>query len=293
MKKVCTFILILVLVLAAAVSGCSEKKAAGAEGAADATDSMDAVDAVDATGATAENPDMPFEGKSLTVCSGAGLIKPMNELVWNFENETGAEIQVHYGGSAEIFGILAAQECDVFIPGAYYYTEQAMGKHYVFNDSVQNVTLHVPVIAVPSGNPGNISGIEDFAKPGIELALGDPNGPAIGKVAKKICSQAGILPKVEKNTIVRTTTVNQLLIYVVTGEVDATLIWEDMGSWGEANGKLELVPIPEDQNAIKTIPTAVSVYTKEPELAEAFNNYIAGEEAEGTWEKWGFEPCSP
>lgn len=299
MKKVCTFILILVLVLAAAVSGCSEKKAAGsedAEGIEDAADKADTAGvkgAVDTEGASAENPDMQFEGKSLTVCSGAGLIKPMNELVRNFENETGADIQVHYGGSAEIFGILAAQECDIFIPGAYYYTEQAMGKHYVFNESVQNVTLHIPVIAVPSGNPGKISGIEDFAKPGIELALGDPNGPAIGKVAEKICSQAGILPEVEKNTIVRTTTVNQLLIYVVTGEVDATIIWEDMGSWGEANGKLELVPIPEEQNTIKTIPTVVSVYTKEPELAEAFNNYIAGEEAEETWQKWGFEPCSP
>jgi molybdate transport system substrate-binding protein len=52
-----------------------------------------------------------------------------------------------------------------------------------------------------------------------------------------------------------------------------------------------MVPIPEEQNKIKTIPTAVSAYTEDPELAEAFNNYIAGEEAKEVWEKWGFEPC--
>ncbi|MCQ1534633.1 molybdate ABC transporter substrate-binding protein [Methanosarcina sp. KYL-1] len=272
MKKVCSFILILLLISVLSGSGCADKSSSEP---------------------VSENTAKAFEGRELTVCAGAGLMKPMNELVQEFENETGAEIQVHYGGSAELFGILASQECDVFIPGAYYYTEQAMGKHYVFNESVENLTLHVPVIAVPAGNPGNIGRLEDLAKPGVELALGDPKGPAIGKVSETLCSKAGILPEVENNTIVRTATVNQLLIYIISGEVDATIIWEDMASWGEARGKLELVPIPEGQNSIKTIPTAVSMYAKDPELAEAFNEYIASEGAEDSWEKWGFEPCSP
>ncbi len=64
-----------------------------------------------------------------------------------------------------------------------------------------------------------------------------------------------------------------------------------MANWGEASGKLKIIHIPEEQNKIKTIPTAVSVYTKDPELAKAFNAYIAGGEAEKTWEKWGFKPC--
>ena len=232
-----------------------------------------------------------FEGRQVTVCAGAGLIKPMNELIENFEKETGADIEVRYGGSAEIFGFLTSKECDIFIPGDYYYTEQAMDRNYVFNESVENLTLHIPVIAVPAGNPANISRLEDLAGPGVKLALGDPNGPAIGKVSEVICTQAGILSAVEKNIIVKTATVNQLLIYIASGEVDAAIIWEDMTSWGEASGKLEIVSIPEEQNKIKTIPTAVSIYTEDRELAEAFNTYIAGKEAKETWKKWGFEPC--
>ncbi|MGB9938461.1 substrate-binding domain-containing protein [Methanosarcina sp.] len=271
MKKVCAFIILLVLAMSLAGSGCTEK--------------------VSST-PISENSEKEFEGRQLTVCAGAGLVKPMNELIENFENETGADIEVRYGGSAEIFGFLTSKECDVFIPGDYYYTEQAMGRNYVFNDSVENLTLHIPVIAVPAGNLANINRLEDLAKPGLKLALGDPNGPAIGKVSETICIQAGILAAVENNTIVRTATVNQLLIYIVSGEVDAAIIWEDMASWGEASGKLEIVSIPEEKNKIKTIPTAVSVYTEDPELAEAFNTYIASEETEDTWEKWGFEPCN-
>ncbi|AKB80294.1 Molybdenum ABC transporter, periplasmic molybdenum-binding protein ModA [Methanosarcina horonobensis HB-1 = JCM 15518] len=270
MKKVCTFIIIMLLAMVLSGSGCAEKGASIP---------------------VSENQEKEFTGRQITVCSGAGLIKPMNELIANFENETGADIEVRYGGSAEIFGILTSKECDVFIPGDYFYTGQAMEKNYVFNESVANLTLHVPVIAVPEENPANISGLEDLANPRVKLALGDPNGPAIGRVSEAIFTKAGILPEVENNTIVKTATVNQLLIYVVSGEVDATIIWEDMASWSEASGKLEIIPIPEEQNKIKTIPTAVSIYTEDPELAEAFNVYIAGEEAEEVWEKWGFEPC--
>ncbi|AKB73487.1 Molybdenum ABC transporter, periplasmic molybdenum-binding protein ModA [Methanosarcina lacustris Z-7289] len=270
MKKICAFIIIMVLAIALAESGCAEKGASTP---------------------VLENQGKEFEGRQITVCSGAGLIKPMTELIGNFENETGADVEVRYGGSAEIFGFLTSKECDVFIPGDYYYTGQAMEKNYVFNESVTNLTLHIPVIAVPEKNPANISGLEDLAKPGVKLALGDPNGPAIGKVSETICEKAGILPEVENNTIVRTATVNQLLIYVVSDEVDAAIIWEDMANWGEASGKLKIIHIPEKQNKIKTIPTAVSVYTKDPELAKAFNAYIAGGKAEKTWEKWGFKPC--
>jgi len=271
MKKACAFIIIMVLAVFLAGSGCTEK--------------------MSPTPAS-NNSGNEFEGQKLTVCSGAGLIKPMNELIGNFENETGADIEVRYGGSAEIFGFLTSKECDVFIPGDYHYTEQAMERNYVFNDSVENLTRHIPVIAVPAGNPANISKLEDLAKPRVKLALGDPNGPAIGRVSEKICTQAGILPEVKNNTIVKTATVNQLLIYLTSGDADAAIIWEDMANWSEASGKIKVIPIPEKQNKIQTIPTAVSTYTEDPKLAEAFNTYIAGDEAKATWEKWGFKPCS-
>ena len=168
MKKVCAFIIIIVLALSLAGSGCAEKGASTP---------------------VSENPEKAFEGRQVTVCAGAGLIKPMNELIENFEKETGADIEVRYGGSAEIFGFLTSKECDIFIPGDYYYTEQAMDRNYVFNESVENLTLHIPVNAVPTGNTANISRLEALAGPGLKLALGDPNGPAIGKVSQVINTQ--------------------------------------------------------------------------------------------------------
>ena len=239
-------------------------------------------------------PEGKFVGKTIVVCSGAGLMKPMNELIKNFEEKTGAKVEVHYGGSAEIYGILTTTGCDVFIPGAYYYTKIAMEKGYLINDTVKNVTLHIPVIAVPEGNPKNIHSLKDLAKPGVRVVLGDPKACAIGKVAKKILEKNGLWENVSKNVVVFTPTVNQLLIYIATGQADAAIIWEDMTTWAEAKGKIEVIQIPPEQNIIKTIPTAVTVYAKKNgkfEVAKAFNDYITSEEGLKIWEKWGFKPC--
>ncbi len=234
----------------------------------------------------------PFEGQTLTVCSGAGLMKPMNGLISLFENETGAKVEVHYGGSSEIFGVLQTTcGCDVFIPGAWYYTEGAMKKGYILNDTVRNVTEHVPVIAVPKGNPKGIHSLEDLAKPGVRVVLGDPKACAIGKVAKKILEKNGLWDEVKPNVVVFTPTVNQILIYIATGQADAAIIWEDMVTWAQAKGKIEVIQIPGEQNSIKTIPTAVTTCAKKDghvEVAKAFNEFVANHTE--IWEKWGFRP---
>ncbi|RUM33567.1 MAG: molybdate ABC transporter substrate-binding protein [Archaeoglobus sp.] len=231
------------------------------------------------------------KGQTIVVCSGAGLMKPMNELIRLFENKTGIKVEVHYGGSGEIFGVLQTTGCDVFIPGAWYYMQQAMKKGYILDSTVKNVTYHIPVIAVPKGNPKGIHSLKDLAKPGVRVVLGDPRACAIGRVAKKILEKNGLWVKVKPNIVTFAPTVNQLIVYITTGQADAAIIWEDMTTWAQSKGKIEVIKIPRKQNIIKTIPTAVTIYAKKDghlEAAKAFNNFIANHTK--IWEKWGFKP---
>ncbi len=227
------------------------------------------------------------------VCSGAGLIKPMNELINLFKKKYDMKVEVHYGGSAEIFSILQTTcGCDVFIPGAYKYLEDVEKRGYILKDTVKKLVLHIPVIAVPKGNPGKIKSLEDLAKKGIKVALGDPKACAIGKVAVKILKKAHLWNKVKKNVITFTPTVNQLLIYIATSQVDAAIIWEDLTTWAQAKGKIETIQIK--PNIIKTIPTAVTTCAKNRKALKAallFNNFISSNSALKVWEKWGFKPC--
>jgi len=235
------------------------------------------------------------EVKSISLCSGAGLIKPINELITAFQKKYGIKVQVHYGGSAEIFGILQTTcGCDVFIPGAYKYTEDALKRGYIVKSSVKKVVLHIPVIIVPKGNPAKIRTLKDLAKPGVKLVLGDPKACAIGKVAKKILEKNHLWEKIKQNVIAFTPTVNQLLIYIATRQADASIIWADMVSWAKDKGKLEVIKIPKRQNIIKTIPTAVTTCAFKKGLfkkAKLLNDFISAPNSLKIWEKWGFLPC--
>jgi len=228
----------------------------------------------------------------LTVFSGAGLIKPMEELRANFQEAHQVVIDIHYGSSGEIFGMLAAgRPCDVLIPGAAKYTQDALKNGWVAEDTIRNLVLHTPVIAVSSGNPAGIRGLDDLARQGVRVAIGDPQAPAIGRVAKKILVAAGLWEKVQPNIEVYAPTVNQLLIYVALGQVDAAIIWEDLTAWAEGKGKIAVVPIDPTRNRVKTIPTAVCTQAADAQLARAFNQYVASPEGLAVWQKWGFTPC--
>lgn len=230
--------------------------------------------------------------EDLKVFSGAGLMKPMEELRQNFEKTHNVKIDIHYGSSGEIFGMLGVgQACDVFIPGAEKYTRDAIKNGWIDESTVKTIVNHVPVITVPGGNPAKITSLDDLGRPGVKVALGDPKAAAIGKVAKNILTDAGLWEKVNPNVVVFTPTANQLLIYTALGQADAAINWLDVTTWAEGKGKIAVVKIDAGRNLIKTIPTAVHVSAKENPLALELNDYIASEEGLMIWEKWGFERC--
>ncbi len=229
----------------------------------------------------------------LTIYSGAGLMKPMEVFRTQFEKQHDIKIKVHYAGSGEIFGMLGTgQCCDVFIPGAEKYNNDAKKNGWIKPGTDQAIVQHIPVIVVPKGNPGNIHSLEDLSRPDLKLTLGDPKACAIGRLSKKLLTENGLYEKVKPQVVVSGPTVNQLLIYVAMNRVHGTILWEDVVSWAAGKGKVEVIYIPEEQNMIKTIPCSVTNCSKNPELAEKFTRYISSDEAINVWEEWGFKRCT-
>jgi molybdate transport system substrate-binding protein len=230
----------------------------------------------------------------LIIYSGAGLMKPMNELKNGFETRYNIPVQLIYGGSGELFGMIATRKAgDVFIPGAEKYVKDAIKQGLVRAEGQRSVCYHVPIILVPADNPGHIQSLQDLARPGVRVALADAKAAAIGKVANAILKKNDLLEQVAKNVVVRPSTTNQLLIYTATGQVDACIAWEDQATWGQAKGKVDIVRIPSVQNAVKTIPSAVVTFSEQADKAQLFVDYIASAEGKALWKKWGFPIDKP
>ena len=225
--------------------------------------------------------------RSLTVYCGAGLNKAATEIGALFEKEHGVSILFNFAGSHTLLSQLEiVNKGDVFIPGEDYYMEIASTKKLVENPVP--IALHIPVIAVPKGNPKHIASLEDLAKPGIRLGLGDPKAAAIGKTAVDILKKNSLEQQVIKNVVTRTATVNELTVYVSLNQVDAVITWEDNAL--TAAEKMDMVPIPEDQNMIKTIPAAVLIRSQQKKPAQQFIDFLLSPPAKEIFKKYGFTP---
>ena len=227
----------------------------------------------------------PGKPSSLMVYCGAGMRKPMNEIGTLFERIYGVAVNYNYAGSNTLLSqIELMQQGDVYMPGATMYIEIAKDKGFV--DYEQNVSYHIPVIVVPEGNPANITCLQDLARPGVKVVLGDSKAAACGKIAKKILEKNGIFDAVDANTIARAATVNELVVYTCMGTADASIIWQ--ASLIGTENETDIIEIPKEQNLIKVIPIGTLTFSENKDYAKLFVDFVSSDEGKRVFEKYGF-----
>ncbi|MEA1944517.1 MAG: molybdate ABC transporter substrate-binding protein [Euryarchaeota archaeon] len=222
--------------------------------------------------------------ESLLVYCGAGMRKPMDEIGSLFKEQHGISVSYNYAGSNTLLSQMElTRKGDVYMPGATYYFDLAREKG--LTDYEQLIAYHVPVIAVPRGNPANITSLDDLTEPGVKVILGDPKAAAIGKLGNKILEKNGIYESVENNVIARGATVNELMVYVSMKQADASIIWGDLVVNSE---KVEIVAIPVEQNIIKIVPIGTLTSSEQKDTAKKFVDFVASPEGKAIFEKHGF-----
>jgi molybdate transport system substrate-binding protein len=227
--------------------------------------------------------DSPESSEVLLVYCAAGMKDPMEEIADLYQKERGVSIEYTHGNAAQLLSqIELLQSGDAYMPGARPYIQTAIDKGYV-NRSV-DVVYHVMIIAVPKGNPADITSIQDLARPGVRVALGEPDGPAVGKAAKKMLERDGQWEAVNANTVVTAATVNELVVYLEMGQADATIIWEDLYN----PVTMDIVEIPEDMGVVDVVPIGSLVFSKNPEIADDFIHYVSSDAVKVIFTKHGF-----
>ncbi|MCP4220170.1 MAG: molybdate ABC transporter substrate-binding protein [bacterium] len=221
----------------------------------------------------------------LVVYCGAGINKAASEIGSLYEKKTGVPILYNFAGSNTLLSQLQlVNNADIYIPAASYYLDIASQKGLVENRI--NIARHVPVIAVPKGNPKAVTCLEDLGKEGIRICLGDPKAAAIGKTAVAILEKNKLLEKVSKNIVTQTATVNEAVVFLGLRQVDAAIIWEDNAL--SAKKKIDMILIPFQQNCLETIPAGITTSCKRKKEAGDFIAFWKSPEAERILIRFGF-----
>lgn len=221
-----------------------------------------------------------LSGKTLQIYCGAGMTKPFEQISKIFKNETGCEMEVVYANAAQLqTQIKTTQQGDLFIAGSA--DELAPVKEYI--SVSKDLVKHIPVLAVKSGNPLEINGLNDLTKDGVKVVLGDGEATPIGKLSNKALTDLGILNNI--NIIARTTTAPEIFNALALGECDAIIVWKENVSGSD----VEIVNTTDLDNYIKTVPAASLTFCKDKETLDAFLKFLDSNKAKDIWKTNGYE----
>jgi molybdate transport system substrate-binding protein len=136
-------------------------------------------------------------------------------------------------------------------------------------------------IAVPAGNPGSLTGLEDFADELLLIGLCAEHVPC-GDFARLALANAGVMPSIDTDE----PDVKALLTKIEAGELDAGIVYiTDVLSAGSA---VQGVDIPPAVNVAADYPIAVLTNAPNPGAATAFVRFVLSEEGQGIMKTNGF-----
>ena len=234
--------------------------------------------------AAEETTEEPIE---LLVYSGAGLKKAMEQIKTAYEADHNVTIEYVYAGSAALISQLELSgKGDVLIVGSESTYTPAAEDGYA-SETYDLVAHHTPCIAVQAGNPKNITCLEDLAKEGVTVILGDSEANAIGKTAAKLITKNG-LEGINDNVVSLAATVNEIVTQIASGEADAGIVTIDNI---KNNDDIEIVEIPDEQNIDQLIPIGTLTTSEHPDAAQSFVDFVASDAGKQIFEDNGFAPA--
>ncbi len=229
--------------------------------------------------------------QNLMVFAGAASKPPLEEAAKAFEKKTGVKVDLIFGGSGIVLSqMILTKKGDIYFPGSSDYMELAKEKGVVYPETERIVVYLVPAINVPRGNPKNIKSLKDLAKPGVRVAIANPDGVCVGGYAVEIIEK-NFTPKEKaqfrKNLVNYLESCEKTATAVALGTVDAVVGWEVFEHWNPQ--RIQTIKLkPSEIVRIGYIPIAVSKFTKNRELAEKFINFIRSDEGKAIFRKYGY-----
>ncbi len=216
-------------------------------------------------------------GGTLLVYAGAAGKPPTEEAARRFEKETGIHVDLVFGGSGHVLSQMRlTRRGDLYFPGSSDYMEKAKRAGDVFPETERIVVYLVSAINVQAGNPKGIHGLEDLLRPGVRVAIANPEGVCVGSYAVEIIEGA-LTPeqrrRFRRNLVNYTASCSKTAAVVSLKAVDAVIGWRVFEFWDPE--RIETIPLePGQVQRIGYIPIAISRFTRQRDTAQRFIDFL-------------------
>jgi molybdate transport system substrate-binding protein len=228
---------------------------------------------------------------SLMVFAGAASKPATEEAAKAFEAKTGVKVDVIFGGSGYVLSqMMLGKKGDLYFPGSSDYMEVAKKKDVVFPETEKNIVYLVPAINVQKGNPKNVKTLKDLTRPGLKMAIANPEGVCVGLYAVEIV-ESFLTPEekeaFKKNLINYTESCEKTATAISLKAADAVIGWRVFHFWDPE--RIDTIPFEKSQIIrIGYIPIAVAKFTTNRPLAQQFIDFLLSEDGKKIFRKYHY-----
>lgn len=168
----------------------------------------------------------------------------------------------------------------------------------VISGTERTIARSRPVIVVPIGNPGQLTTLQDLAKPGLKVVLGSKE-TAIGQHALAFLNRAAqdshlgptYKDAVLANVVSYEASVRAVLAKVIVGEADAAIVYASDAAGKEAD-KVQQIPIPDNLLTMADFKIAPIEDSEWAAQAREFVDYALSTDAQTVLANYGFIPTT-
>jgi len=200
-------------------------------------------------------------------------------------------VDLVFGGSGTVLSQMKlTKKGDLYFPGSSDFMEKAKAENLVLPESEKKIVYLVNAINVQKGNPKGIKDLKDLTRPGLKVAIANPETVCVGLYAVEIIENA--LSPAEKaafrkNLINYTESCDKTATAVALKTVDAVIGWRVFSYWDP--DKIETIPLkPEEIRRVGYIPIAVSSFSENKAAAQKFIDFLVSPEGQEIFKKYHY-----
>ena len=233
----------------------------------------------------------PVSAASLLVYAGAASKPPTEDAAKAYEAKTGVKVDVVFGGSGYVLSQMKlAKKGDIYFPGSSDYMEKAKRDGDVLPETEKVIVYLVPAINVQKGNPHGVKTLKDLTRPGLRVAIANPEGVCVGAYAVEIIENE-FSPEekaaFKKNLANYTESCEKTATAISLKMADAVIGWRVFQYWDPE--RIETIPLPVDQiPRVGYIPIAIAKFSEDRAAAQAFIDFLTGPEGQAIFAKYHY-----
>lgn len=235
-------------------------------------------------------------GGELVLYCAAGLLKPVEEICADYEEEYGVQVRIEPGGSGTLLSKLRVTPtaADLYLAGEESYVREARQQGLVA-EILPVAKLHL-VLAVAKSNPLAIADTADLLRESCTVVLPNPELAAVGRVAQRALGGTGqwekLLARSQRASakVSLVGTVNEAAQAVRIGAADAAIVWDATARQFD----LEIVEAPSlGEKTLEQVCVGVVAASARPTQALHFARYLtARDRGQPAFARHHFQPLA-